>query len=228
MASSRIFVRGLPPTFTEDEFRKHFSQNGQRAVTDAKLFPKRRIGYVGFHSAEEAQRAVKYFNKTFIRMSRIGVEIATPVDETTVSKGRSRAPTGLKDAGPAPAASPENKLKRKRDAPPPQEEQDPKLKEFLQVMAPKSRKKAWEADADLADASVPTAEALDDPALAEGESDDEYQEVARKPKREASTVEKSDVPPVEAAESEAMQVDEPPPAPDEDAADAAPSGPYWR
>ena len=61
MASSRIFVKGLPPTFTEAEFRKHFSQNGARDITDAKLFPKRRIGYVGYKTPEDAQRALKYF-----------------------------------------------------------------------------------------------------------------------------------------------------------------------
>lgn len=77
MASSRIFVRGLPPTFTEDEFRKHFSK--QQSVTDAKLFPHRRIGYVGYRTADDAAKAVKYFNKSFIRMSRIAVELARPV-----------------------------------------------------------------------------------------------------------------------------------------------------
>lgn len=77
MASSRIFIRGLPPSLSEDEFRKHFSR--QSGITDAKFFPQRRIGYVGYKSPEDAAKAVKYFNKTFIRMSRIAVEIARPV-----------------------------------------------------------------------------------------------------------------------------------------------------
>jgi len=34
---------------------------------------------VGYKSPEDAAKAVKYFNKSFIRMSRIGVEIARPV-----------------------------------------------------------------------------------------------------------------------------------------------------
>lgn len=75
--STRIFVRGLPPTFTDADFKSHFAKQG--AVTDAKLIPSRRIGYVGYKTAEEAAAAVKYFNKTFIRMSRIWVEIARPV-----------------------------------------------------------------------------------------------------------------------------------------------------
>ena len=74
--SSRIFVRGLPPTMNEADFKKHF---GKYEVTDARLFPQRRIGYVGYKSPEDAQKAVKYFNRTFIRMSKIGVELARPV-----------------------------------------------------------------------------------------------------------------------------------------------------
>src|ERR1700753_934373 len=46
MESSRIFVRGLPPSLSEDEIRKHFSRRG--TTTDVKIFPSRRIGYVGY------------------------------------------------------------------------------------------------------------------------------------------------------------------------------------
>lgn len=78
LQSSRVFVKGLPPSLTESDFRKHFSAGG-RVVTDVKLIPQRRLGYVGFKSPEIAAEAVKYFNRTFIRMSRISVEIAKPV-----------------------------------------------------------------------------------------------------------------------------------------------------
>lgn len=77
-SSSRIFVKNLPPTITEAEFRKHFSAEG-RQVTDVKLIPARHIGFVGYKSPEDAARAVKYFNRSFIRMSRISVDIAKPV-----------------------------------------------------------------------------------------------------------------------------------------------------
>lgn len=78
MDSSRIFVQGIPPSLTSAELRKHFSANN-REVTDVKVFPERRFGYVGFKTADEASKAVKYFNKTYIRMSRISVEPARPV-----------------------------------------------------------------------------------------------------------------------------------------------------
>jgi RNA recognition motif-containing protein len=76
MESSRIFVRSLPPRFTEDDVRKHF---GKFPVTDVRFFPHRRIGYVGYKSPEDAAKAVKYFNKTFINLTKIYVEIARPV-----------------------------------------------------------------------------------------------------------------------------------------------------
>lgn len=78
METSRIFVRGLPPNITDADFRKHFSAGG-REVTDVKLIPQRRIGYVGYKTPEVATKAVKYFNKSYIRMSRINVELARPV-----------------------------------------------------------------------------------------------------------------------------------------------------
>lgn len=80
MASSRIFVRGLPPTITNDDFKNHFAQ--RFSVTDCKLLASRRIGYVGFKTPQDAQSAVKYFNKSFIRMSKIAVELADNVSRT--------------------------------------------------------------------------------------------------------------------------------------------------
>lgn len=74
--SSRIFVRGLPSKFTEDDVRKHFSKF---PITDVKFFPARRIGYVGYKTPEDASKAIKYFNKSFIRMTKIYVEVARPV-----------------------------------------------------------------------------------------------------------------------------------------------------
>lgn len=77
MATSRIFVKNLPVTITEKDFRTHFAQ--RHAVTDVKLIPHRRIAYVGYSTPEDAEDAVKYFNKTFIRMSKLHVELARPV-----------------------------------------------------------------------------------------------------------------------------------------------------
>lgn len=92
MESSRIFVRGLPPKFTEDDVRKHFAKF---PVTDVKFFPHRRIGYVGYKTPEDAAKAVKYFNKTFIKLTKIYAEIARPVSTFSYKpqsfKGRAKA-----------------------------------------------------------------------------------------------------------------------------------------
>lgn len=85
MESSRIFVKNLPPAISEAEFRKHFSAHG-REVTDVKLIPNRRIGFVGYKSHQDAAAAVKYFHKSFIRMSRIAVDLAKPVSDKCRAK----------------------------------------------------------------------------------------------------------------------------------------------
>ncbi len=90
MDSSRIFIRNLPPAgIAEAELRKHFSSRGQD-ITDVRLIPRRRIGYVGFKTAQDAAEEVRYFNRSYIRMSRLTVELAKPV----------RAPTPTCQSGP--------------------------------------------------------------------------------------------------------------------------------
>jgi multiple RNA-binding domain-containing protein 1 len=91
--STRVFVSGLPPTFTSDDLRKHF---GQRfSVTDAHVLSDRRIGFVGLPDHEAAQNAVKYFNKSFIRMSKISAALAKPVDVSRDASGQA-APVSQK------------------------------------------------------------------------------------------------------------------------------------
>ena len=77
MDSTRIFVRGLPPKLTADEFERHFSKD--MPITDTRLIPHRRIGYVGYRTPTDAAKAVKHHNKSFVRMSRISVELARSV-----------------------------------------------------------------------------------------------------------------------------------------------------
>jgi len=182
MASSRIFIKGLPPSITDADFRKHFAFKGKE-VTDARLFANRRIGYVGYKTPEDATAAVKYFNKTFVRMSRIGVEIARTVDEARKNREafNGRAPTAQRGG----AATGANFVERKeRPEEKEDEEQDPKLKEFLEVMKPKSKKRTWENEnqTDNAEQGKPIVESEMRTGL-ENASDDEYEEVPRHAKR---------------------------------------------
>ncbi|KAK4154743.1 hypothetical protein C8A00DRAFT_42549 [Chaetomidium leptoderma] len=188
MESSRVYVKNLPATISEAEFRKHFSAQG-REVTDVKLIPNRRIGFVGYRSHEDAAKAVKYFNRSFIRMSRIGVDLAKPIADSTPRPTARDAPRhGVANAFPKPGApsieepEDENPKKRKREAP---EAADPKLQEYLEVMGHPTKKsrdqEALSGTLHSESASVPP------PAFLEaGESDDEYENIpARHPKGQA-------------------------------------------
>jgi multiple RNA-binding domain-containing protein 1 len=74
---TRVFVTGLPPNFTSDQLGAHFAARYQ--ITDAVVVPGRRIGFVGFRNYTLATNAVKYFDKSYIRMSKISVQLAKPV-----------------------------------------------------------------------------------------------------------------------------------------------------
>ncbi|EXJ68508.1 uncharacterized protein A1O5_08301 [Cladophialophora psammophila CBS 110553] len=82
---TRVYVSGLPPSMTKEQLRSHFA--GKYSVTDAHVIPDRRIGFVGFSSHEQAKGAVRYFNKTFVRMSKISVTLAKPVQVKRDDKG---------------------------------------------------------------------------------------------------------------------------------------------
>ncbi|KAE8323044.1 hypothetical protein BDV39DRAFT_144621 [Aspergillus sergii] len=136
MESTRVFVSGLPPTFSNDQLRKHFASRFQ--VTDAHVLPKRRIGFVGLKTPEAAKEAAKYFNKTYVKMSKISVDIAKPIDSEPTSAAHKFK------KGDKPDSTAENTLKRKRDGEPTQ--QDPKLQEYLSLMQHSSHTKTWAND----------------------------------------------------------------------------------
>jgi multiple RNA-binding domain-containing protein 1 len=140
-ASSRIFIRNLPPSLSDSEFRSHFSRGQQDDITDARFFPNRRIGYVGFKSAEEAVAAVKFFNKSFIRLSRIAVELATPYDESeSIKRKRGSESEKVEKSN----EQQDNPLKRKREGEQKAVEKDPKLNEFLKVMRAPNKTRTWQ------------------------------------------------------------------------------------
>ncbi|KAL5425622.1 hypothetical protein PMIN07_011854 [Paraphaeosphaeria minitans] len=224
METSRIFVRGLPPKFSEDDVRKHFSKF---PVTDVKYFPARRIGYVGYKTPEDASNAIKYFNKSFIRMSKIFAEPARAIADKELPKSRRQQKYDQSAPRDDAYVQPQQEinLKRKRE----DVEKDPKLKEFLNVMQIPSKQKAWaNDDPQLGVQSAPVVEPAEEIVIPEGESEDEYQVLSKKPK----TVEQIPSPVVEpAVEPESImshahdapkQVDDFEELPDAPVADAGP------
>ncbi|KAK4989635.1 Multiple RNA-binding domain-containing protein 1 [Elasticomyces elasticus] len=194
MASSRIFIRGLPPTFTDSEFRKHFGS--KQPVTDAKFFPQRRIGYVGYKTPEDAASAVRYFNRTFIRMSKIAVEIARPIHESVPEAAAiKQAPTRplereLSRADTTPQAP--GSLKRKRgslgDA-----KDDPKLQEFLQVMQAPSKVRGLRTPASGTNSAPLGPSNQQGRSAAAESSDSEYDAVPKKTKPSTQRTEKETI-----------------------------------
>ncbi|OJJ62392.1 hypothetical protein ASPSYDRAFT_28031 [Aspergillus sydowii CBS 593.65] len=139
MESTRVFVSGLPPTLSNDQLKKHFATRFQ--VTDAHVLPKRRIGFVGFKSPEVAQQAVSYFNKTFMKMSKISVDIAKPIDSEPTN-GASKAGKNSRTDLPSDATG--STLKRKRDGE--NVPQDPKTQEYLSLIQQPSKTRTWAND----------------------------------------------------------------------------------
>ncbi|KAL1903608.1 Multiple RNA-binding domain-containing protein 1 [Sporothrix stenoceras] len=139
--SSRVFVKNLPPNITDDQLRKHFSGGG-RHITDLKLIARRRIAFIGYRSADEAKAAVRYFNRSFIRMSKLSVEVAKPISDPSLPTAYKMQrlhdlhnPAAAEPVVPATAAPAEedaSSKKRKREDL--DEKSNPKLREFLDVM----------------------------------------------------------------------------------------------
>jgi len=83
--TTRIFVSGLPHKFTSEQLAAHFGS--QLKVTDAHVLADRHIGFVGFTDSASAKNAARHFNKTYIRMSKITVDLARPVGVSRDSAG---------------------------------------------------------------------------------------------------------------------------------------------
>ncbi|KKY35336.1 putative pre-rrna processing protein [Diaporthe ampelina] len=190
--SSRLFVKNLPPSITEADFRKHFATGG-REVTDIKLISKRRIGYVGYKTPDDAAKAVKFFNRSYIRLSKISVEIARPISDPSLPTAKKTAPR-VQNKLPTPEPEPRAKeadaigKKRKREG---VDESDPKLKEYLDMMRPGQttssklegiygQQPSEQEDVEMAVVPV------------DAESDDEYEAIpAKKPKHQREAVEEA-------------------------------------
>ncbi|KAI1761782.1 RNA-binding domain-containing protein [Hypoxylon sp. FL1150] len=209
MDSSRVFVKGLPPNLNEAELRKHFASKGH--ITDVKLIPHRRIGYVGYKTSQEASDAVKYFNRSFVRMSKIFVELAKPTNERRSRSTTTQIPKPTPKPAPSGETQPDNARKRKREA---VDQSDPKLQEFLSVMKT--------ANTTTSEIHGIVAEAVGEPpakyaALAAkgGESDDEYEAVPTRPKKTRPVEDTKPVPRVteERVSQPAEDVDMGPPQP---------------
>ena len=94
---SRVIVKHLPSKATEKQLRELFSQCGE--VTDVKLMKSRagicrHFGFIGFVSDAQAKAAVKHFDNTFIKASKITVEVARPYGDGSLPRPWSKYSKG--------------------------------------------------------------------------------------------------------------------------------------
>ncbi|KAJ3102243.1 hypothetical protein HDU97_000679 [Phlyctochytrium planicorne] len=149
---------------TVERFKEHFAAKGE--VTDAKLAKTkdgvfRRFGFIGYRTAKEAKNALKYFNGTFIDTSKIEVVEAKAVGDASLprpwsqhtegSSARSRRLEQEKALELKRQEAERIRLERHNEAIRKEQERkarfyaseidDPKLKEFLEVMKPRGGNK---------------------------------------------------------------------------------------
>jgi multiple RNA-binding domain-containing protein 1 len=233
--SSRIIVKNLPKHLTVDRFRQHFESKG--LVTDAKIMHtksgrSRLFGFVGYQSESDAKAAVEYFNDTFIDTSKIAVELAKSFGDPDLPRAWSKysANTRLQQQSSADSSDEAKSKEKEKAAKIKQQfhgilselEQDPKLKEFIEVMKPRSQAKTWMNDDGLGgstgNADMPAAEAAMPSFTAQPGSDDDLYEdlpgVSAKPqqagseRRERKTAEPLESPSVETAQDKEEAVEE--------------------
>uniref|UniRef100_A0A2M4BDT8 Putative rna-binding protein 19 n=1 Tax=Anopheles marajoara TaxID=58244 RepID=A0A2M4BDT8_9DIPT len=82
---SRIIVKNIPNGFDEAKVQSHFSTCGIITDVQLKYTPEgkfRNFGFIGYENEEQAAKAIKHFNNTFIRTSKISVAPCVALGET--------------------------------------------------------------------------------------------------------------------------------------------------
>nr|XP_015828071.2 probable RNA-binding protein 19 isoform X2 [Nothobranchius furzeri] len=158
---SRLIVKNLPNGMKEERFRSMFAAFG--TVTDCSLkFTKegkfRKFGFVGFKSEEDANTALKHFNKSFVDTSRVTVEMCKAFGDPTKEKAWSKHTQKLEQdkpsAPPPPADSKKKKIKKKEGVLGELEEEEG-FKEFLSVHQNRMQAPTWANDTVAQDTADP-------------------------------------------------------------------------
>uniref|UniRef100_A0A665X1Q7 Probable RNA-binding protein 19 n=1 Tax=Echeneis naucrates TaxID=173247 RepID=A0A665X1Q7_ECHNA len=144
---SRLIVKNLPNGMKEERFRSMFAAFG--TVTDCSLkFTKdgkfRKFGFVGFKAEEEANRAQKHLNRSFVDTSRITVEMCKAFGDPTKAKAWSKHTQSSGLDKPSAAAAADSKKKKKKQIN--ELEADQGFKEFLSVHQNRSQAPTWAND----------------------------------------------------------------------------------
>ncbi|KAL4248789.1 Multiple RNA-binding domain-containing protein 1 [Abortiporus biennis] len=139
---SRLIVKNLPAYLTQSRLREHFeSKDGPGGtLTDVKVVLKpdgtsRRFGFIGFKTDAEAEKARKWFDRTFIDSSRISVNVIEGAKDAPAPRPNKRP-----RLGPSPSEVQSEELPKSTSDRASKSKKDEQLEEFLQVMQPRSKK----------------------------------------------------------------------------------------
>uniref|UniRef100_A0A3P8NBD1 Probable RNA-binding protein 19 n=1 Tax=Astatotilapia calliptera TaxID=8154 RepID=A0A3P8NBD1_ASTCA len=133
---SRLIVKNLPNGMKEDRFRSMFAAFG--TLTDCSLkFTKdgkfRKFGFVGFKSEEDANKALKHFNKSFVDTSRVTVEMCKAFGDPSKARAWSKHTQSSGQGKPSAPADTDGK-------------KEAEFKEFLSVHQNRSQAPTWAND----------------------------------------------------------------------------------
>ncbi|XP_035514934.1 probable RNA-binding protein 19 [Morone saxatilis] len=150
---SRLIVKNLPNGMKEERFRSMFAAFG--TVTDCSLkFTKdgkfRKFGFVGFKAEDDANKALKHFNRSFVDTSRVTVEMCKAFGDPTKAKAWSKHTQSSGPDKPSTPADTDSKKKKKQKKETNSAlgnlEEDQGFKEFLSVHQNRSQVPTWAND----------------------------------------------------------------------------------
>ncbi|VFQ95170.1 unnamed protein product [Cuscuta campestris] len=118
----------------------------------------RQFGFVGFRTEQEANEAIKYFNRSFMDTSQITCEIAWKIGDLNAPRPWSRHSLKRKEMPcEVDKEIPSSKNKKNKGLEgdnklciEESENDDPKFQEFVEVMQPRSKSKMWANDSTVA------------------------------------------------------------------------------
>ncbi|KAJ8005676.1 hypothetical protein DPEC_G00120400 [Dallia pectoralis] len=90
---SRLIVKNLPNGMKEERFKGMFAAFGTLTDCDLKFTKDgkfRKFGFVGFKTEEDADKALKHFNKSFMDTSRVTVEMCKSFGDPTKARAWSK------------------------------------------------------------------------------------------------------------------------------------------
>lgn len=167
---SRLIVKNLPAYLDEGRLKAVFATRNP-VITDVKIVRRpdgtsRRFGFVGFKSPDEALDVQGYFHKTFIDTARIDVSIAKAIEDDGLkaraeerqkrirgSRGggdghqagmpRAGKEVDLQPGGPHASVAAGANMKDKAVTRSGRGSKSISFDDFMQVMAPRSKRKSW-------------------------------------------------------------------------------------